>query len=477
MPQILFATQSYTSRSIPLSAQQVSNAFLEKQPEGAKSQVPVFGAPGLTTWSQVSDVDVRGFWNFNGVLFAVIGTSLYSFDFTGVATFIGSGITGTGNVSMADNGIELVIVNGFGGWDYNPNRTNIFPDLRFQQIFNLNFYPANTVIFFDGYFVFDRVGTNEFFLSALYDGMTYSGLDFATAEAQPGFLVAVAQNLQLLFLFCQNHIEMWYDAGTPSFPFQRYAGGVIEKGCVSPLTVIAQDEALFFLGQDLVFYRLQGNVPVRVSQHGVEHAFATYGGVSDAVCMTYTLEGHKMIHVTFPSVPHSWVYDISTQFWHERYSRDSFNADLMRWRGNCAIQIYTRILVGDFLTGKIFILDWNNYTEDGNTMQMLVCSSTLAQDRRRIFIPRLEIDMETGVGTASGQGSTPQAMLQWSKDGGKTWSVLQPWRSMGKIGEFTKRLRWLSLGQAYQWTFRLVISDPVKRVLIGAYADIELGMQ
>jgi hypothetical protein len=470
MPQILFGIQSYESRSLPLSAQRALNCFMEKQPDGAKSQIPVFGAPGLTRWTALATIKVRGFWNFNGVLHTVVGATLYSVSAIGTVTVVGTGITGTGNVSMSDNGIQLVIVNGLGGWIYGPATP-------FQEIIDPNFYPANTVLFFDGYFVFDRVGTNEFFLSGLYDGLSYSGLDFASAEAQPGFLIACAQNLQLLFLFCQNHIEMWYDAGAADFPFQRYAGGVIEKGCAAPRTVINQDEAIFFLGRDLVFYRLQGNVPVRISTHAIESAIASYGDVSDAFCFTYTLQGHKMVHLTFPSAPHSWVWDISTSLWHERSSIGSNNNDIGRWRGNCAIQIYSQIFIGDLLTGTIWMLDWNNYTEDGNTIEMLVHSASLHQDRLRIFVPRLELDMETGVGLTTGQGSDPQAMLRWSKDGGKTWSTLQPWRSIGKIGEYQKRLRWLGLGQAYQWIFELVITDPVKRVLIAAHADIEIGMR
>ena len=477
MPQILFAIQSYQSRSLPLSAQRNLNCFLEKQPEGAKSQIPVFGAPGLTLWSTMPAPGIRGFWNFNGLLYVVAGQSLYSVDGSGAPTLIGTGITGLNNVSMSDNGVQLIIVNGNGGWIYSLNSNNSLGVAGFSQIVNPNFYPASTVLFFDGYFVFNSVGTNEFFLSALYDGTSYSGLDFASAEAQPGFLLAVAQNLQLLFLFCENHIELWYDAGAADFPFQRYAGGVIEKGCAAPLTVINQDEAIFFLGQDLVFYRLQGNVPIRVSTHAVEHAFATYGGVSDAFCFTYTLEGHKMVHLTFPSAPHSWVWDVSTNVWHERQSTDSSNNDLMRWRGNCAIRIYNYNLIGDAYNGNLWILDWNNYTEGGNTMMMQCVSAPLHQDRQRIWVPRLELDMEVGVGLTSGQGSSPQAMLQWSKDGGQTWSLLQPWRSMGAIGQYLTRLRWLGLGQAYQWIFRLVVTDPVKRVLIAADADIEIGMR
>lgn len=472
MPEILFGIQSYESRSQPVSSQRLVNGFVERQPEGAKSQMPLFGAPGLTLFTELPTWPIRGLWNFRGVLYAVGGETLYRINQAGGYKVLGDGISGTGVVSISDNGVQLIVVNGLGGYLVDEAGA-------YQQIQNANFYSAATVLFFDNYFVFDRRGTNEFFLSGLSDGTSYSGLDFASAEAQPGFLTAVAQNLQLLFLFCQNHTEMWYDAGAADFPFQRYAGGVIERGCIAPHSVIQQDDALFFLGQDGIFYRLQGNVPIRVSTHAVEHAIASYGDVSDAFCFTYTLEGHKMVHLTFPSAPgggHSWVWDISTGKWHERESWDENAQSLGRWRGNCALTMNNQILIGDAFSGKIGILDWENQTEYGNAIQMLVHSAPLHQDRMRIFVRRLELDMEFGTGLASGAGSEPVLMLRYSKDGAQTWSGTEPRRALGRVGEYLRRARWLNLGVAYQWTFELTISSPVKRVLIATHSDVEVGM-
>lgn len=475
MPEIVFGVESYVSRSLPLSAQRVVNAFMERQPHGTKNQTPVFGAPGLTRWIELPTKPLRGFWNFNGVLYAVAGQVLYRINNAGGYKALGGGITGSGVVSISDNGTQIMVVNGVGG--YLADGTD-----NYQQIQNPNFFSASTILFFDNYFAFDRKGTNEWFLSGLSDGTSYSGLDFASAEAQPGFLTALAQNLRLMFLFCQNHIEMWYDVGAQDFPFQPYAGGVIEKGCVSPHSVINQDEALFFLGRDKVFYRLQGNVPQRISTHAVETAIASYGDVSDAFCLTYTLEGHKMVTLTFPSVPHTWEYDISTGLWHERESWDENGNNLGRWRANCAIEIYDKILIGDAFSGVISILDWSVNNELGNTLQMLIHSSTLHDERLPLFVQRLELDMQVGGKFGSGpvlygHAQPPQAMLRWSKDGGQTWSRRQRWRSLGRVGEYLKRLRWMQIGSARQWVFELTVSDDVPRVLLGAYVTAEPGME
>ena len=43
MPPVRFATQAYTSRSLPLAAQRVVNLYTERAPRDAKSAVALFG--------------------------------------------------------------------------------------------------------------------------------------------------------------------------------------------------------------------------------------------------------------------------------------------------------------------------------------------------------------------------------------------------------------------------------------------------
>ena len=96
-------------------------------------------------------------------------------------------------------------------------------------------------------------------------------------------------------------------------------------------------------------------------------------------------------------------------------------------------------------------------------------------DRKRVFMHKFELDVQAGVGLTDGQGSDPQFMLDWSDDGGHTWSALQLWNSAGRIGNYLKRLRWLRLGQFRQRVMRLTISDPVTRTIIDASVDLSVG--
>lgn len=345
----------------------------------------------------------------------------------------------------------------------------------FQQITSAAFSPAKTVTFFDGYFIFDHVDTNQFFLSALFDGLTYSGLDFASAEVSSDFVVAVLNNQEQLYIFGESTIELWYDAGALDFPFQRYDGATIERGCIAALTPIREDNTVFFLGDDKIFYRLDGTTPMRISTHAIETTWESYETLSDAYTFSYTIEGHKLINLVFPTTQASWVYDIASGYWHERESWDANNISLKRWRGACYARCYGLDLICDAFDGSIGKVDFTTFTEYGNTMRAQMIGPPIHADRKRVFMSRFELDMRVGVGLTTGQGSDPQAMLDWSDDGGVTFKTRQPWRAMGRIGAYLTRLRWLQMGQFRQRVLRLNITDPVPRVVIAAHADITVG--
>ena len=227
-----------------------------------------------------------------------------------------------------------------------------------------------------------------------------------------------------------------------------------------------------------MFYRLQGNVAIRISTHPIENLVADLPDVALCQALTYTLQGHKMVAFTFPQSGHTVVWDISTNRWHER---ESWNADSIsygRWRGNCAVQMPNQqILVGDQYSGTIAVMDWSTYTELGNTIQMVATSVPFHSDKKRVFVSRLEFDFEQGVGTTTGQGQNPVVMLEMSKDGGRTWIPLQPRRSLGPIGQYATRQKFTRLGQSMNgYVFRAIITDPVKRVMIQAHADISVGL-
>ena len=152
------------------------------------------------------------------------------------------------------------------------------------------------------------------------------------------------------------------------------------------------------------------------------------------------------------------------------------STSLGRWRGQIGLNWRGMALVGDAFSNVVGLSDFVNYTEYGNQMELLITSPPVHSNRHRIFVPKFEVEVQAGDGNSGDTAPAPQMMLDYSKDGGMTFLGLQKWRSMGATGQYTQRLRWLNLGNARQWVFRLRCSDPVRRQLIGFYADTYEGI-
>jgi hypothetical protein len=68
----------------------------------------------------------------------------------------------------------------------------------------------------------------------------------------------------------------------------------------------------------------------------------------------------------------------------------------------------------------------------------------------------------------------PQAMLRWSNDGGSTWSN-EHWTGIGRIGKYKNRAIWRRLGWSRDRVFEVVVTDPVKAVIVSANLKAEEG--
>jgi len=195
--------------------------------------------------------------------------------------------------------------------------------------------------------------------------------------------------------------------------------------------------------------------------------------LSDAVAYTYRLEGHEFYVVTFPSIDLTWVYDLTTKAWHKWLSWDN-QTGYHRHRSNCGAFFGNYYLVGDYENGKIYQLNNEVYTEDGKTIRRLRRCPHLVSDLQRQYFAEMQIQFQPGVGLQTGQGYDPQSMLRWSSDGGSTWSN-EHWVTIGKVGKYNNRAIWRRLGWARDRIYEVVVSDPIKAVIVSANLKAEGG--
>lgn len=479
MPPIPFATRSYRHDSA-ISAQRVLNAYSERQPQDAKGPITVHGAPGIETFATCGAGPIRGAHMLGGVLYVVSGTSLYSISnaATPVVTELGGAILGSGVVSMADNGTQIMIVNGSNGYLYDVAG-------GFRLVTDTDFTAGSTVAYSDGFFLVPRTDTNRWARSDSLDGSSWNALAFASKETNSDNIRAVLNVNKVVHVLGETSSELWANNGAANFPYQPIPGGTLDRGTISAHANASEDQGLFIIGDDRVAYRMNGHQLARISTHAIERTWQGYTSTSDCFGIAYNWNGHKFAAFTFPTEDvalgdtSTWEFDISSNEWHERLSYDINGTPLGRWRGNAAIEAYGKVFIGDAFSGKIGYLSDDVTTEFGCPMRLTVTSPPYAAGDKAMFHSNLTLDMKTGVGLASGQGSDPQAMLEVSDDGGVTWGAVQYWSSMGVQGAHKTWVRWMQLGRTERGgtrVYRLTISDPVRRVIVGAHANMYPGV-
>lgn len=462
---------AYVARSVNAADARMVNLFPEIVPEAGKEPAFLNRAPGLKLLATVGIGPIRGVWAFSpddNTAFVVSGTQLYKINETYTATLIGN-VSGTGPVSMADNGTQLFIACNGPSYIYN-NTTNAF-----GPITDPDFPGAATVCYLDGYFVFNEPNSQKMWITSLFDGTSIDPLEFASAEGSPDGLTAVASNFREVWAFGTNSIEVWYNSGATDFPLQRIQGAFNELGLAAPYSVAKMDNGLFWLGRDRrgqgIVYRANGYLGQRISTHAVEWQIQQYEDMTDAIAYTYQQDGHSFYVLVFPTANATWVYDVSTQAWHERAG--FVNGEFTRHRGNCQMSFQGKPVIGDFENGNIYAFDLNNFSDNGSTQKWLRSWRALPTGQnnlKRTSQHSLQLDIESGVGLNSGQGSDPEVMLRWSDDGGHTWSN-EHWSKIGKIGQFYRRVFWRRLGMTLKLrdrVYELSGTDPVKINIMGA---------
>ena len=470
-----FVGPSYQMRSINVDCQRCINLYPELDEIGTEKEgeiASLVGTPGLSTpLITLGSGPIRGLYVASqGTIYVVSGNKLYYLTLSaGIwsSTSVGTINSSTGTVSMADNGIDLVLVDGTDGW-YTPLGT-----ASLTQITGDAWLGSTMVSVVDGYFVFIKPNSFEYYVSDL-ESVNLNALNFASKES-PDFIVGIAGDHRNLWLFGSKTTEVWYNAGNPTgVPFSIIQGGYLEIGCIAPFSIQKMNNSLFWLGCDKdgqgQVFMTSGYAPQRISTHPVELAIQSYGDLSKATSWCYQENGHHFYCLNFPGGTSTWVFDSATSLWHERCYLNS--GIFERSRPECHAFSNNIHIVGDYQNGNVYQLSSTVYTDNGNPLIKQRIAPHLAKDMDRIVYARFQLDLEPGVGLdGSGQGTSPQAILQFSDDGGHTWSN-EKWTSIGAIGQTKARAIWRRLGQSRDRVFKITISDPVKTVLIGAEIDL-----
>ena len=506
MARVALTLGAYTDRSIIANCQRCLNLFPRANPEGHPVPFTFYPTPGLITLATPSAGAGRGLFKAsNGVLYGVVGQVIYKINADWSHTALGAMLsTATTPVSMTDNSLVLVIVDGS---PYGVS-VNLYTDVV-TQINDPAFYGSDRVDFVDTFLLFNKPNTGEFYCSLALT-TTFDPTYFATKIGFSDRLVAVAVVHREIWLIGEATTEIWVNSGAATFPFELMTGAFIQHGCVAKYSIATMGDNVYWLAKDLqgqnIVIRGANYQAERISTHAIETALAKYPATADAVGYSYQQEGHKFYVLTFPTADRTWVFDETTGLWHERAYIDGNGAE-HRHRVNNSAFAYGYNVGQDWQTGALYRFDLDTYTDAGSVITRRRGFPHMGSDGNRVIYTQLLADMEcgdsSGTGTspavntdflADGTGSIltteagddlatsygpeqdiaspPIVWLRWSDTRGASWS--NPISSdLGGTGEYLKSIQFQRLGMARDRVFELFWSHPSKTSLSGVFVEAQ----
>lgn len=472
----------YQARSALASAQRCVNLYPEKNAPEAPYPFTYYPTPGLTELIAGTGATHRcAYVASNGQFFEVIGPTVYYTAPGWVRAPLGNIQAGTTTVSMSDNGLVILVVDGSANGYGIDLTTHVFAAVAGQAG---AFYGADRVDFVDTFFVLNRPGTSEFYCSlsnvtlanlqgVISPGATAAAFDpddIAAKTGNPDPINAVIVMHREVWLIGAETSEVWYDAGGAAFPFAELPGVFIEHGSGAVYSVCKQDLSIYWLSEDRQGNRMvfSGNqyAAKRVSTHALEQQLQSYPTVSDAVFASYQQLGHTFVVCTFPTADATWVYDVAEDLWHERDWIDA-NGMSHRIRANTIAAPYGVVAAGDWETGELYQLDLGNYTDAGSPIVRRRGFPLEEMDGRRVEWSRLIVSMDGGE-TTNG-GANPEVSLRFSDDRGRTWGNPLV-GSFGQEGQFDNSVLFTQLGLSRYRVFEVFWSSDAFTALGGGDA-------
>lgn len=382
--------------------------------------------PGLTQHTSITAGTGRGCYYWNGNVYSVIGTKLYS-DTTEILTLS----TSSGTVGfVAANGTTnyLFVVDGTNGYvvDESDTVTQINQTYsawtsatayslgarRIPTVANSLYYQVTTAgtsgggeptwpttvgdtvtdgsvvwtcqgyyggfpsphlpqpVYADGYLFLAHANSGDIQNSDLDDPQSWQTDNFITAEMYPDNVTGLARQNNQVVAMGENSAEFFYDAANATgSPLARNDGAAQQIGCINHNTLMSFDKTLMFVGQSGIggraVWTFEGFKPVKVSIEWVDKLLDSEGSsLSNAHAMMIRISGHMFYVLNLTS--RTIVYDTEEKMWHEWSSNNSGSHDVFKCNYSCDYTGYP--LMQHISNGKMYQFNPTIYQDDGTNI-------------------------------------------------------------------------------------------------------------
>ena len=462
-------------------AERTINLFVERsEGKGAKSAQALLSTPGYTSWGTgATTVGGRGLCVANGRLFALIGNTLWEYPSNGVAISRGTVASDGNPAQLVYGGVvanQMGICSGGAVYSYALDTNTLSATALTSGYTHLGFA--------HGYGVAFNPTTGRIQLSALNDLSTYGLITFLQRNRfpDPWQAMFVDQN-SLIWAIGTESFEVFYDTGVGVQPWTVSDGMSGLYGIAAPFAYAKTPYGNAWLSAGLAGPRVVvsgGGEPTTVSTYAINTELARFrrtSTISNCEAFLTADVGHTFVHFSFPSVVGTDIdtptltFDLEGNSWAHRGEWNTGTNRYDIWLPRVAIDAYGWSVAGDRVTGTIWRLDPTVSTDRaGNGIRRLRQAPGLTDEHKRHPIDQIELLMDVGLGTQSGQGSDPHATLQLSEDGGQTFGNLLS-ASTGRVGQYRRRVVWQRLGAPPDAVPRVIWSDPVPVRVVDAFIN------
>jgi hypothetical protein len=269
-------------------------------------------------------------------------------------------------------------------------------------------------------------------------------------------------------------IETQFNSDSGSPPFTRIDGGVLEnKGLYALHSAAHSTNFLYFLDSNLMVTRVTGYQAQEITPPALAHRFKEIA-TGDEIGFVVTIEGQVIYVLNFTD--ETWAFSETTGQWFQLSYGVNGGRHLMNSYQFC----YGKHLVTDYRNGNIYELDPDTFTDNGEVqirerVTPPINGISLGLPQSRFLMSRFSLDIHTGVGIASGQGSSPQFLMYYSVDGGRTWTNqgTAGYVNPGESGNYITRVNFDAMVSFIDLLIKIKVSDPVFVSIHGASITVE----
>lgn len=470
---------SYEQKYADFNSQRTINWYVVPGLPAAqdKTKVALFPTPGQIEFVDTEGTNLRCIYTARLLTseraFTVVDQTLYEINSNGTVTSRGSLSDITNNATtifMANSSTQLFIGHSSASYIFT------FATNGLAKITDGEYPGMEYVTYMHGYFIVVKDG--RIYYSALNDGSDWTGTDTVTPTFKGDGVKAALAHKDDLLCYGSETIEVYVHDG--STPFSQQGRATTEIGLHAVESLAADKSGTYFLGKtksgQAAVYMMNDSYQVeQISPFSITWAINnTSSSTSDAYgYIQYTKDGHVWYYLTVPAINTTFVYDITTQSWQERQSKNPSNSDYAEFRGRYFTNFGGVNLFADLYSGKILQESFTTFTEDGEPIKRIRTSRNFNTEYQYISVYSLEFDTKNLYNVSlSVEPNDPVMQLEYSIDGGKNFINYGnlKLREGANPGDIDHRTRAHKLGTGLNWVIRITLTDAIDLAIFNAVA-------